>query len=291
MSATPLAAALPPPVWRRRLPVGKVFDGFAFVFLAVLIVAAFGVDFIPGLTPPNFPYGDFSEMPTWTLNGLFGTDAIGRSIFARVLYGARTSLTIAGVATLIALSIGLLLGMLAGFYRGVVERAVDLYANTLAALPPILVLLALVAATGPSVFTMTVALGIMGIGSYARITKGAVISQNERDYVLAARSLGASDARLLIREILPNLVPTLTAVVPPLMAGIIVTEGSLSFLGYGIPAPAPSWGNMIAGSTDLLSRFPLLIFGPIVAIVLTVFSLNTIGDVLARRLDVRERQL
>jgi peptide/nickel transport system permease protein len=138
---------------------------------------------------------------------------------------------------------------------------------------------------------MTVALGIMGIGSYARITKGAVISQNERDYVLAARSLGASDLRILVREILPNLVPTLTAVVPPLMAGLIVTEGSLSFLGYGIPAPAPSWGGMIAGSTDLLSRFPLLIFGPILAIVLTVFSLNTVGDVLARKLDVRERQL
>jgi peptide/nickel transport system permease protein len=284
-------AILPKPMWRRRLPVGKIFDGFAFGFLGLLILAALTVDVIPELAPPNFPYGDFSEMPTLTLNGLFGTDAIGRSIFSRVLYGARTSLIISGSATLIALGCGLVLGMLAGFYRGLVERAVDLYANTLAALPPILVLLALVAATGPSVFTMTVAMGIMGIGSYARITKGAVISQNERDYVLAARSLGASDARILIREILPNLVPTLTAVVPPLMAGIIVTEGSLSFLGYGIPAPAPSWGGMIAGSTDLLSRFPLLIFGPILAIVLTVFSLNTVGDVLARKLDVRERQL
>jgi peptide/nickel transport system permease protein len=282
---------LPKPVWRRRLPAGKLFDGFAFVFLALLITATVTVDIIPGLVRPNFPYGDFSEMPSLTLNGLFGTDAIGRSIFSRVLYGARTSLTIAGSATLIALGIGLVLGMVAGYYRGLVERAVDLYANTLAALPPILVLLALVAATGPSVFTMTIALGIMGIGSYARITKGAVISQNERDYVLAARSLGASDARILLREILPNLVPTLTAVVPPLLAGIIVTEGSLSFLGYGIPSPAPSWGGMIAGSTDLLSRFPLLIFGPILAIVLTVFSLNTVGDVLAARLDVRERQL
>lgn len=285
------AALMPKPIWRRRLPAGALFDGFAFGFLALLIIAAATVDIIPGLTPPNFPYGDFSEMPSWTLNGLFGTDAIGRSIFSRVLYGARTSLIISGSATVIALGCGLVLGMLAGFYRGLVERAVDLYANTLAALPPILVLLALVAATGPSVFTMTVALGILGIGSYARITKGAVISQNERDYVLAARSLGASDARILVREILPNLVPTLTAVVPPLMAGIIITEGSLSFLGYGIPAPAPSWGGMIAGSTDLLSRFPLLIFGPILAIVLTVFSLNTVGDVLARKLDVRERQL
>lgn len=138
---------------------------------------------------------------------------------------------------------------------------------------------------------MMLALGVLDIGTYARIAKGGVISQNDRDYVLAARAMGATDVRLLIREILPNLVPALTAIVPPLMAGLIITEGSLSFLGYGIPAPAPSWGGMIASSTDLLSRFPLLIFGPIVTIVLTVYSLNTVGDYLARRLNNRQRGL
>jgi peptide/nickel transport system permease protein len=195
------------------------------------------------------------------------------------------------VATVISLTAGMLLGMLAGFYRGFIERLVDLSANTVASLPPILVILALIAATGTSVFTMTVALGILGIGTYARIIKGGVISQNDRDYVLAARALGADDGRLLLREILPNLVPTLTALVPPLIADLIITEGSLSFLGYGIPSPAPSWGGMIAGSTDLLNRFPLLIFGPILAIVLTVYSLNTVGDYMARRINVREGQL
>ncbi|CAN5343355.1 hypothetical protein BH10PSE9_BH10PSE9_00400 [soil metagenome] len=283
--------AAPARSWSLRLPSGGPFEWFAFGFLALMIAGAVLADSIPGLAPPNVMYGDFSGAPTLTISGLLGTDALGRSILSRILHGARTSLTIAGAATAISLTVGMTLGMLAGFYRGFVERLVDLYANTLASLPPILLLLALIAATGTSVFTMTVALGILGIGTYARITKGGVISQNDRDYVLAARGLGADDTRLLLREILLNLLPTLAAVVPPLMAGLIVTEGSLSFLGYGIPPPAPSWGGMIAGSTDLMNRFPLLIFGPILAIVLTVYSLNTVGDYLARRINVRERQL
>ncbi|MBY5344963.1 ABC transporter permease [Rhizobium johnstonii] len=288
--AETLNAAMPKTA-RFRMPSGHPMEWFAFVFLAVLIIFSVFVEFIPGLVRASFPYGDFSQGPEWSLNGLFGTDALGRSILSRVLYGARTTLAIVSVATLISLVIGMILGMLAGFYRGPVERIVDLYANSMASLPPILVILALISVTGNSVFTMMLALGLLDIGTYARIAKGGVIAQNDRDYVLAARAMGASDMRLLLREILPNLVPALTAIVPPLMAGLIITEGSLSFLGYGIPAPAPSWGGMIASSTDLLSRFPLLIFGPIVAIVLTVYSLNTVGDCLARRMNHRGREL
>ncbi|MBY3042825.1 ABC transporter permease [Rhizobium leguminosarum] len=288
--AETLNAAMPKTA-RFRMPSGHPMEWFAFVFLTVLIISSVFVEFIPGLVRASFPYGDFSQGPEWSLNGLFGTDALGRSILSRVLYGARTTLAIVSVATLISLVIGMTLGMLAGFYRGPVERIVDLYANSMASLPPILVILALISVTGNSVFTMMLALGLLDIGTYARIAKGGVIAQNDRDYVLAARAMGASDMRLLLREILPNLVPALTAIVPPLMAGLIITEGSLSFLGYGIPAPAPSWGGMIASSTDLLSRFPLLIFGPIVAIVLTVYSLNTVGDCLARRMNHRGREL
>jgi peptide/nickel transport system permease protein len=158
-------------------------------------------------------------------------------------------------------------------------------------MPPLLLALALVAATGVSVATMTIALGFMMSGMYARVTKGAVIAHAGRDYVLAARALGASDARLLLAEILPNLVPTLAAVVPPTMAILIIVEGSLSFLGRGIPPPAPSWGGMIANAADVMQLFPYLLLGPILAIILTVYSLNTLGDWLAARLDVREGQL
>lgn len=274
---------------RLKLPGASPFDLLAAAFLVALVLIALFVNFIPGLVSPRLPYGDFSQVPSWSLNGLLGTDEIGRSIFSRVLYGARTSMLIVAISTTIALVCGLLLGMLAGYYRGIFERVVDLLANTLAAMPSILVVLAFVTVTGPSIITIIVVLGIFDIGTYARVAKAGVISQSNRDYVLAARAMGATDGRILLREILPNLIPALTAVMPTLMAGLIITEGSLSFLGYGIPAPAPSWGGMIASSTDLLSRFPLLILGPVLAIVLTVYAFNTIGDYFAQRLNNRER--
>jgi peptide/nickel transport system permease protein len=284
-----IARAAMPATSRLRLPGGTVFEMLAAAFLVFLVLIALFVDFIPGLVSPKFPYGDFSQLPDLTLNGLLGTDDIGRSILSRVLYGARASLMIVGVATCLSVSVGLLLGMLAGYYRGMIERMVDLYANTMSALPSVLVVLAFVTATGTSVGAIILILGILDIGTYARVAKAGVISQNNRDYVLAARAMGATDARIMLQEIMPNLVPALTAVMPTLMAGLIITEGSLSFLGYGIPAPAPSWGGMIASSTDLLSRFPVLIVGPTMAIVLTVYALNTVGDYLAQRLNSRER--
>ncbi len=264
---------------------------FAFTFLGLLVLFAAFADFIPGLVRPEVGYGDFHQSPVLTLNGLLGTDTLGRSIVSRAIYGARISLVVAVVSTVIAMGIGLTLGMLAGFYRGPIERLVDLYANTIASVPPLLLLLSIIAATGASLVTMTIALGFVQSGMYARATKGAVISHAGREYVLAARALGASDRRILIQEILPNLVPTLTAVVPPSMAILIVVEGSLSFLGYGIPAPAPSWGGMIANSADVLQKFPYLLIGPMLGIILTVYSLNTVGDYLAARTNVREGQL
>jgi peptide/nickel transport system permease protein len=264
---------------------------FAFGFLAAIVFFAIIADWIPGLVRPEVGYGDFHASPSLDLNGLLGTDTLGRSIFSRVIFGARISLTIAVASSVISMSIGLTLGMLAGFYRGFVERLVDLYANTIASMPPLLLILALVAATGASLFTMTIALGFVMSGMYARVTKGGVISHAGREYVLAARALGASDARILIQEILPNLVPMLSAVVPPTMAILIVVEWSLSFLGYGIPPPAPSWGGMIANTTDVLQNFPYLAVGPMLAIVLTVYSLNTVGDYMAARINVREGQL
>jgi peptide/nickel transport system permease protein len=259
--------------------------------MAIIVVAMVIADWIPGLSRPDIQYGDFHQSPVLTLNGLLGTDSIGRSIMSRVIYGARISLTLSVCATLIALTLGIALGLVAGFYRGILERLVDLYANTIASLPPLLLVLALVAATGASLFTMTITLGFLTSGMYARMTKGSVISHAGREYVLAARALGASDARILLQEILPNLVPTLTAVVPPSMAGLIVVEGSLSFLGYGIPSPDPSWGGMIANASDVMNRFPYLLIGPMGTIVLTVYSLNTIGDYLAARINIREGQL
>lgn len=264
---------------------------FSAVFMGVMLAAALFADFIPGLARPDVAWGDFSQPPSLSPNGLLGTDTLGRSILSRVIYGARISLTIAIVSSIISLAIGITVGMLAGYYRGLVERIADLYSNSIASMPPLLLVLALVAATGASLTTMTLALGFLMSGMYARVTKGTVITLASREYVLAARSLAATDLRILMRELLPNLVPTMTAVVPPTMAIMIVVEGSLSFLGYGIPAPTPSWGGMIANAADVMNRFPYLLIGPVAAIVLTVYSLNTIGDHLAAKVNLKEGQL
>lgn len=277
---------------RRARRAGRVFFLIGVTWISLLVLAAVFADFIPGLPDYAEKISSFAQGPDFSsLGGILGTDSVGRSNLARIIYGARISLTIAVVSTLIGLAIGLVVGMLAGYYRGVWEGVGTVIANSLSALPPLIMLLALVAAVGASLWGITVSLGILIADLYIRVTKGAVLSNAQREYVLAARSLGATDARILLREILPNLIPTLAAVIPISMAVLVVVEGSLSFLGYGIPAPNPSWGGMIAAGADVIRRFPVVIVAPVVTLFLTVFSFNAIGDYLGSRTDRREAQL
>ncbi len=276
---------------RRVRRVNRGMLWFAIIWLTLLILAAVFADFIPGLPGFDEKIGSFAQPPDLSVGGLLGTDGVGRSNLARVIYGARVSLTIAVVSTLIGLFIGLIVGMIGGYYRGAWETASNVIANTLSSLPPLLLLLALVSAIGASLFGITIALGVVIADLYIRVTKGAVIGTANREYVLAARALGAGDLRIMVREILPNLVPVLGAIIPMAMAIMIVVEGSLSFLGYGIPAPTPSWGGMIAAGADIMRQFPLVIAGPVVTLFLTVLSFNTVGDYLSSRTDVREAKL
>jgi peptide/nickel transport system permease protein len=271
---------------------GKVFFVFGVVWVALLVLSAVFADFIPGLPHFSEKIATFAQGPDFSsLGGILGTDSVGRSNLSRIIYGARISLTIAVVSSLIGLTIGLVVGMLAGYYRGFWEGVGTIVANALSALPPLIMLLALVAAVGASLWGITISLGIVIADLYIRVTKGAVLSNAQREYVLAAKSLGATDVRILLREILPNLIPTLAAVVPISMAVLVVVEGSLSFLGYGIPAPNPSWGGMIAAGADVIRRFPVVIIAPVVTLFLTVFSFNAIGDYLGSRTDKREAQI
>jgi peptide/nickel transport system permease protein len=276
---------------RRRRKVNRGMLWFAVVWLTLLILAAVFADFIPGLPGYDEKIGTFAQPPDGTVGGLLGTDGVGRSNLSRIIYGARVSLTIAVVSTLIGLTIGVIVGLIGGYYRRGAETVANIMANTLSALPPLLLLLALVSAIGASLFGITIALGVVIADLYIRVTKGAVIASANREYVLAARALGAGDIRIMVKEILPNLVPVLAAIIPMAMAIMIVVEGSLSFLGYGIPAPTPSWGGMIAAGADIMRQFPLVIFWPVVTLFLTVLSFNTVGDYLSSRTDVREGKL
>lgn len=277
---------------RKRRPANRVLFLAGATWITVLVLAAVFADFIPGLPDYSEKIGAFAQGPDFsTLGGILGTDSVGRSNLSRIIYGARISLTIAVCSTLIGLGIGLVVGLLAGYYRGIAEGFSTIIANTLAALPPLIMLLALVAAIGASLWGITLALGVVIADTYIRVTKGAVITNAQREYVLAAKALGATDARIIVREILPNLVPVLAAVVPISMAVLVVVEGSLSFLGYGIPAPNPSWGGMIAAGSDTIRRFPGVIAAPVITLFLTVFAFNVVGDYLGNRADKRAAQI
>jgi len=280
--------------WMRRPRAPRRGRGlfiFGVVWVSLLVLAALFADIIPGLPSPSEKIGSFAQGPDLTLGGLLGTDGVGRSNLSRIIHGARISLTIAVCSTLIGLLIGLLVGMLAGYYRGWVEGIGNVIANTLAAVPPLILLLALVAAIGATLWGITISLGVLIADLYIRVTKGAVIANAQREYVLAARSLGARDLRIMLREILPNLIPVLAAIIPISMAVLVVVEGSLSFLGYGIPAPDPSWGGMIAAGADTIRRSPVVVAAPAITLFLTVFSFNVIGDYLGNRADVRNAQI
>jgi len=220
-----------------------------------------------------------------------GTDAIGRSVLSRIVYGARASMAVGLTAAVLGLVVGGFLGLLAGYFRGVVEATIDILAEVVQAFPPLLFLIALAAALRPSLASLTLALAALIIPSFARMTKGSVVAQSSREFVLAARAMGASHWRIMFREILPNALMSIVAFSVVVMALLIVIEGSLSFLGFGMPMPYPSWGGMVAEAKDRIASHPSLTFIPAFFLFMTVYALNTVGDHLRRRFDVEQSQL
>lgn len=253
------------------------------VWLSLLLLVTVFVDLLP-VAPYDAMVGPPRQGPQMSAEFL-GTDQIGRSVLSRALHGARSSMVVGLVAAAIGVSVGGLLGLLAGYFRGAVEAIVDILAEIVLAFPPILFLIALAAAVRPSLTTLTVSLALLLTPSFARMTKGSVIAQADREFVVAAKAMGASHRRVLFREILPNTLMSMLAFSVIVMALLIVIEGSLSFLGYGMPMPYPSWGSMVAESKDLLATNPSLVLIPVFFLFMTVYSLNIVGDHLRRRFD------
>lgn len=221
---------------------------------------------------------------------LFGTDELGRDILSRILFGARISLLVAVSVVAISLSLGLVAGSLAGFYGGVTDTVINVYlTNAFLALPGILLAIAFVAFVGPGLLNLILALSLSGWVGYARLVRAQVLAVREREFVEAARALGASDLRLVTRHILPNIVQPLIVQAAVGMAGAVLAEATLSFLGLGIPAPAASWGSMLNDGRSHLFDAPHLVFFPAMAVMLAVLSFNFIGDALRDQLDPRTR--
>ncbi len=253
-----------------------------FVVLAVFapLLASYdpaAIDLVHRLAPPSHAH--------W-----FGTDELGRDIYSRIVYGARISLEVAVSVVALSLTAGLVLGGLAGYYGGAVDTVLNVFVmNAFMALPGILLAIAFVAFLGAGLVNLVLALSIGGWVGYARLVRAQVLSVREREFVEAARALGAKDLRIFVRHILPNIVQPILVQAAIGMAGAVLAEATLSFLGLGIPAPAASWGSMLNDARPHLFDSPHLVVFPAIAVMLCVLSFNFLGDALRDYLDPKTR--
>jgi peptide/nickel transport system permease protein len=266
----------------RRRPLGALGVVLLIVFVLCALLA-------PWLAPQDPAQLDLmGRLMGPSTAHWFGTDELGRDILSRTLYGARISLVVAVSVVGLSLAIGLLAGGLAGFYGGWTDTVVNIYvSNAFLALPGILLAIAFVAFMGPGLVNVILALAISGWVGYARLVRAQVMAVKEREFVEAARALGASDLRIMTRHVLPNILQPLIVQAAIGMAGAVLAEATLSFLGLGIPPPAASWGSMLNDARSHLFDSPHLVFFPAMAVMLCVLSFNFIGDALRDYLDPR----
>lgn len=257
-------------------------------FLAIFIVLALFAPWIAPYDPAAIHLHTRLAAPSaahW-----FGTDELGRDILSRVIFGTRISMMVATSVVSIALLTGIVLGSIAGYYGGWIDTFLNvLLMNAFMALPGILIAIALVAFLGPGMTNLILALSITGWVGYARLVRAQVLAVREREFVEAARAMGATDLRILLRHILPNIIQPVMVQAAIGMAGTILAEATLSFLGLGVPPPMPSWGVMLNDARAHLFDAPHMVLFPAIAIMLAVLSFNFIGDGLRDQLDPRTR--
>jgi len=219
-----------------------------------------------------------------------GTDELGRDICSRLIYGARISMLVGSSVVFASLGIGLIIGSIAGYYGGGIDRFVNVVLmNAFLSFPGILLAIAFVAFRGPGIFNLVLALSLGGWVGYARLVRAQVLATREREFVEAARALGASDLRVIVRHILPNIIQPVIVQAAIGMAGAILAEATMSFLGLGVPPPTASWGTMLNDARAHLFDAQHLVLFPAIAVMLAVLSFNFIGDALRDLLDPRSR--
>jgi len=258
--------------------------------LAVIVAVALAALAAPLIAPGDPYHGHLAaalQAPSRAY--LLGTDAQGRDVLSRLLFGARLSLAVGLASQLIALAVGLTLGLAAGFYGRSVDAVVMRAADVTLAFPSLLLLIAVAAAVKPTLPVVCVVIGVVSWAGVARLVRGQVLVVRGLDYVHAARAFGASDARLATRHVLPNVLGPVIVAATLGVGGAIMAEAALSFVGLGAPPPTPSWGAMVAEGRDLLRVAPWVSLFPGLAIGLTVLAVNLIGDGLRDALDVRGR--
>jgi peptide/nickel transport system permease protein len=271
--------------WNTAARLGRrnVLASIGMVLVAVFVVFALFAPWIAPQNPSNIDLPSRLQPPSgahW-----FGTDELGRDIFSRVIYGARISMLVGSSVVVGSLLLGLILGSIAGYYGGLSDR----FFNVVVMNAGILLAIAFVAFLGPGIFNLILALCIGGWVGYARLVRAQVLAVKEKEFVEAARALGASDWRIVTRHILPNIIQPVIVQAAIGMAGAVLAEATMSFLGLGVPPPTASWGSMLNDGRAHLFDAPHLVLFPALAVMLAVLSFNFIGDALRDYMDPRSR--
>jgi len=262
----------------------------AIVGAAVIVIGTVMAIAAPLVSPYDPLKQDLSNLlAPPSLAHLLGTDNVGRDILARVIWGARVSLIAGSGSVAIAVIAGCVLGLAAGYWRGVIDDVVMRLMDAVLSFPALVLALALGAVLGAGLGSVLVALGVVYAPTFARLMRGQVLSIRAREYVDAARLLGAPDLRILLRHILPNAATPIVVQASLSVAFAILAEASLSFLGLGVQPPEPSWGSIINAGRGYLQQAPWIVFGPGAALFITVLSLNFVGDAVRDALDPRLR--
>ncbi|MDR1482985.1 MAG: ABC transporter permease [Synergistaceae bacterium] len=269
-----------------RLFENRLVVASAVVLLVLSILAVFA--------PLLAPYDPAGQVLSDSLQGpranhLLGTDEMGRDILSRIIYGTRISLSVGIVSQLIACVIGVLLGSIAGFYGGLTDTVISRSIEIFSAFPELLFAIGIMFVLGPGVINVFIALGLLSWTSYARLVRGQVMQLREMEYTQACIVCGGSNARIIVRHLLPNCFSTIIVLVTLGIPGAILTEASLSYIGLGVQPPTASWGQMISTAQQYISFYPFYSIAPGVAIIITVLAFNIFGDGLRDALDPRLR--
>ena len=262
--------------------------GFGLVVVALVLFVALSADVIAPYNPDQAQQAGVLTAPA--LAHWLGTDQLGRDVLSRIIHGTRTSVQAGVVSVGFALIAGVSIGLLAGYHGGWIDDLLVLLVDALWSFPTLVLALAIAASLGPGLTNAMLAIGVVFTPVFARLVRGQTLSVRERDFVMAARALGAGSGRIMLRHIWPNVTAPIIVQTSLLVASAIVVEAALSFLGLGIEPPTSSWGSMLKAGYQYMQQAPWLSFAPGTAIFVTVLAFNLLGDGLRRGLDPRLRQ-
>jgi len=288
MAALDTAAPIEIPRTTRRRSLGWVF-WLALAWIVIVLFGALAADLLPIADPSKISLLHRRQPPSAMY--LLGTDHLGRDVLARVVYASRSSLTVGLVSAFLGLLVGGTLGLLAGYFRGRFESLTMATVDVLLAFPPLVLALTIIAYLGQSLVILTLTLALLSVPAATRVARATTLAIAEREFVVAARALGATHLRIMLRELLPNVALPLMVYTLVVVAVLIVGEGALSFLGLGVPPPMPSWGSMMSEGREQLDFAPHIAFIPAIVMFLTVLSFNLVGDSLRSLTDPRRAAL